>query len=278
MSLRWYRVALTDGEAVTMASARGEHLGVAIAAAAARVGRGGKRVWPVAAAAVPEGEVPLGESIGRGVVVGGDAPPGLPSFEAPPGVVPMLGERMRGSVRPGLVRSWRDDTHVVEAVVAGADAREAFFHVVEHLPAVDNVEVELAAHLEDGAAAEVWLTPRLRDVRRAVRFLDDFEHDVLTSGHVDVAVYLRAPMSTWRFTQHKTLVWLSADEALTDRVVGWLRDVAGIAPIDPLATVADAPHLHYRGPQSSPRKRLLARLRSGGLRRVDNAPAPAAPR
>lgn len=274
MSLRWYRVALTDGADVTVASARGEHLGLAIAAAAARVGRGGKRVWPVAAAPLPAGEVPLGESIGRGVVVGGEAPAGLSAFACPPGVVPLLGERARGAIRPGLARTWRDDTHVIEAVVAGDGAREAFFHVVERLPAVDNVEVELAEHLEDGAGREVWLTPRLRDVRRAVRFLDDFEHEVLTSGHADVAVYLRAPMSTWRFTQHKTLVWLSADAALTDRVAGWLHDTAGLAPIDPLVTVADGPHLHYRGPQSSPRKRLLNRLKSAGLRRVDTTTRP----
>lgn len=276
MSPRWYKVALADGTDVTLASAPGEHLGAAIAAAAARVGRGGKRVWPVAAAPAPAGEVPLGESIGRGVVVIGPAPPGLGQFEYPPGVVPALGERGRAAVAAGLRRSVRDDTHVIEVVAAGEEAREAFFDVIERLPGVDNVEVEIAAHLDDAPGREVWLTPRLRDVRRAVRFLDDFEHDLLTSGHADVAVYLRAPMSTWRLTQHKTLVWLSADTALSDRVAGWLA-AKGLAPIDPLATVAAGPHFHYRGPTSNPRKRLLNRLKSAGLRRVDqqsDAPSP----
>ncbi len=273
MSPRWYRVALADGDEVTLASAPGDHLGAAIAAAAGRVGRR-KRVWPVAAAPLPAGEVPLGESVGRGVVVSGPAPAGLSQFEFPAGVVPSLGERARAAVVPGFARSQRDATLVIEAVAAGADARERFFDVLERLPVVDNIELDVADHLDEPGPREVWLTPRLRDVRRAVRFLDDFEDDCLTSGHVDVAIYLRAPMSTWRFTQHKTLVWLSEDAALTDKVAGWLA-AAGLTPIDPLATVAAGPHLHYRGPSSSPRKRLLARLKSAKLRRVDLAAATA---
>lgn len=270
MSPRWYRVALADGETHTLASAPGEHLGAAIAATVGRVGRG-RRVWPVAAAPVPPGEVPLGDSVGRGVVVGGEVPAGLPQFEFPPGVVPALGERARAAVEAGYARTRRDDTHVVEVVAAGVEARERFFDVLERLPAADNVEVEVADHLEDGGR-EVWLTPRLRDVRRAIRFLDDFDDDLLTSGHADVAIYVRAPMSTWRFTQHKTLLWLSADAALTDKVEARLV-AAGLAPRDPLATVANGPHFHYRGPAASSRKRLLNRLKSAGLRRVDLAGA-----
>lgn len=274
MSPRWYRIALADGTDVTLASASGEHLGEAIAAVAARLGRG-KRVWPVAAAPLPAGEVPLGESVGRGVVVSGAAPAGLSQFEFPAGIVPALGERARGAVAAGYLRTMRDPTHVIEVVAAGADARERFFDVLERLPSADNIEVVVAEHLEDAPAPQVWLSPPLRDVRRAVRFLDDFEDDVLTSGHVDVAIYLRAPMSTWRLTQHKTLVWLSEDAALTDKVEGWLA-ASGLGPLDPLATVAAGPHFHYRGPSSSSRKRFLARLQSAKLRRVDLA-APAKP-
>jgi hypothetical protein len=264
VSERWYRVAVTDGRTVTLAAAEGAHAGAAIAAVVARVGRGG-RVWPVAAAVADE--VPLGESIGRGVVVLPAPPPGLAGFEFPLGVVPALGERGRAAIAPGYARTTEGDGHVVEAVAAGDEARETFLDVIERLPVVDNLEVEVAAHLDPSAERQVWLTPRLKDTRRAIRFLDDFDDDCLTSGHVDVAAYVRAPRSTWRLTEHKTLLWLSEDDALTAQVVGWLT-ARGLAPIDPVATVADGPHLHYRGLRSSARPRLLARLKSAGLRRV----------
>ena len=268
MSERWYHVALTDGRAVTLAAAEGDHPGLAIANATARVGRAG-RVWPIGVAAAPA--APLGESIGRGVVVLPDPPTGLALFEYPAGVVAALGERARAAIAPGYARSTDGDTHVVEAVVAGAAARDVFLDVIERLPAVDNVEIDVAAHADPVGDRQVWLTPRLKDARRALRFLDDFEEDCLTSGHVDVAVYVRAPRSTWRLTQHKTLLWLSEDAGLTDQLIGWLarRD---LAPCNPLATVAAGPHLHYRSPRSSARPRLLARLKSAGLKRVDLPP------
>ena len=267
MSERWYRVAVTDGRAVTLAAAEGVHVGAAIAAVVARVGRGG-RVWPVAVAVADEPTIPLGESIGRGVVVLPEPPSGLGGFEFPPGVVAALGERSRGAIMPGYARSTEPDGHVVEAVVAGDLAREVFLDVIERLPVVDNLEIEVETHLDPTAAErQVWLTPRLADTRRVIRFLDDFDDDCLTSGHVDVGAYVRSPRSTWRLTQHKTLLWLSDDDALTARVVDWLGAHA-LTPIDPVATVADGPHLHYRGARSSARPRLLARLKSAGLRRV----------
>lgn len=272
MSERWYHVALTDGRVVTLAAAEGAHPGLAIASAVARVGRAG-RVWPIGAAAATA--APLGESVGRGVVVLPDPPTGLALFEYPAGVVAALGERSRAAIAPGYARSTDGGTHVVEAVVAGDAARDVFLDVIERLPATDNVEIDVAAHADPVGDRQVWLTPRLKDARRALRFLDDFEEDCLTSGHVDVAIYVRAPRSTWRLTQHKTLVWLSEDDALTSRVVGWLAARA-LAPIDPLATVAAGPHLHYRSPRSSARPRLLARLKSAGLKRVDLGPPPSA--
>lgn len=268
MSQRWYQVALSDGAAITLAAVEAEHPGAAIVAAAARVGRG-RRVWPVAAAAAPGAAIPLGESVGRGVVVLPD-PPALPHFEYPPGVVATLGERARAALAPGWTRSTADGGHVVEAVAAGELAREVFLDVLERLPVVDNVEIAVAEHLDPVGDRQVWLTPRLKDQRRAVRFLDDFADDCLASGHVDVALYVRSPRSTWRLTQHKTLVWLSDDEALTARVIDWLGR-HGLAEVEPLATVAGGPHLHYRGARSSARPRLLARLKSAGLRRVDGA-------
>ena len=53
MSERWYHVALTDGRAVTLAAAEGDHPGLAIANATARVGRA-RRVWPIGVAAAPD--------------------------------------------------------------------------------------------------------------------------------------------------------------------------------------------------------------------------------
>ncbi|MBP8807436.1 MAG: hypothetical protein KBG48_17505 [Kofleriaceae bacterium] len=266
MSRRWYRVAVSDGAATTLAAAEAEHPGAAIALVVARLGRGGRRVWPVAAAAVDGGAAPLGEAVGRGVVVLAE-PPTLPSFEYPTGVVPTLGERARAAIAPGLRRHQDGDTQVIEAVVAGAAVREVFLDVVERLPTIDNLEVEVADHLDPPGLRQVWLTPRLRDVRRAIRFLDDFEVDCLASGHVDVAAYVRTPRSTWRLTQHKTLLWLSDDAGLTDQVATWLAR-HGLEAVDPLADVASGPHLHYRGERSSDRARLLDKLKRAGLRRV----------
>lgn len=265
MSARWFRIAVSDGATVTLAAAEAEHAGAAIAAVVARVG-GKRRVWPVAAAAV-DGAAPLGEAVGRGVVVLPD-PPALPPFEYPPGVVPTLGERTRAAVEVGQRRLRDGDTHVIEVVAAGANAAEIFLDVIERLPTVDNIEVEVAEHLDPPGQRQVWLTPRLRDLRRAIRFLDDLEDELLASGHVDVAAYVRAPRSTWRLTQHKTLLWLSDDEALTERVAGWLAR-HDLPALEPLATVATGPHLHYRGPRSSPRGRLLDRLKKAGLRRIE---------
>ncbi|MEZ4403394.1 MAG: hypothetical protein R3B06_25440 [Kofleriaceae bacterium] len=272
MSRRWYQVAVADGTTTTIAAAEGSHPGEAIVAATARLGRKAA-VWPAAVAVAPGADIPLGESVGRGVVVVGAGPAALAGFEYPAGVVAALGERARAALAPGRTRVRTDDGHAIEAVVAGAAVRELFLDVVERLDAVDNIEVTVAEHLDPGGEREVWLTPRLRDVRRAIRFLDDFDDDCLSSGHVDVGVYVRSPRSTWRLTQHKTLVWLSDDDALTARVEGWLA-ARGVDPREPLATVASGPHVHYRGARSSARPRLLARLKSAGLRRVDVPPPP----
>lgn len=262
----WYRIALDDGTDVRMAVAPGAHLGEAIAMATARVGRG--RCWPIAAAAAPAGEVPLGEAVGKGVVVEKDAPVGLPRFRWPVGVVAAIdGAGRAAGVAAGYHQRQQGETTVLEAVVAGDGARARFLDIVERLPAADNVEVRLAGHYDGTSPDEVWLTPRMRDLRRAVRFLDDFEGDLLHNGHVDVSVYVRAPRSTWRLTQHKTLVLLTDDPALAPRVAGWL-DAAGLAPLAALATVAGAPHLHYRPAASSERGRLTNRLRKAGLRPV----------
>jgi hypothetical protein len=188
VSETWYRIAFDDGDGLRLAVAPGDHLGAAIGVASARLGRS-RPVWPVAAATAPPGDVPLGESVGKGVVVERVAPVGLETvrrFRLPTGVVAALGGGPRTALSSGLIEHDGDEALVLEAVAEGSDARERFLEIIERLPVVDNIEVQLADHY-DGTTTDVWLTPRLKDPRRALRFLDDFSLDLLDSGHVDVA-------------------------------------------------------------------------------------------
>jgi hypothetical protein len=265
---QWWRIAFGGAEGARLVVAPGDHLGAAIGVAAVRLGKRGE-VWPLAAAPAEPGEVPLGESVGKGVVVERDVPERLGSFRFPSGIIAALDAAPHGSLVSGYAERVADEALVIEAVAAGDDARERFLEVVERLPVVDNVEVQLADHFDAGTATDVWLTPRLRDTRRALRFLDDFDVELLRNGHVDVAVYVRQPRSTWRLTQHKTLVWMTVDEPLHGKVRGWLEG-GGLARREPLETVADRPHHHYRAATSSPRLKLAMRLTRAGLRKVDS--------
>lgn len=274
MSETWYRIAFDDGDGVRLAVAPGDHLGAAIGVAAARLGRS-RPVWPIAAGQAAAGEVPLGESVGKGVVVERIAPETLDvtrRFRFPSGVVAALGGGPRPSLATGVTERSGTDALVLEAAAEGDDARERFLEVIERLPVVDNIEVQIADHY-DQTRTDVWLTPRLKDPRRALRFLDDFGVDLLASGHVDVAAYVRSPRSTWRLTQHKTLVWMTIDEALQRTVRGWLERELPL--VDELPTIADYPHHHYRPATSSSRARLETRLGKAGLRKVDTLPQPA---
>ena len=82
MSETWYRIAFADEREVRLAVAPGGHLGEAIAVASARLGRD-RTVWPVAATVATPGEVPLGESVGKGVVVERFLSPGELVKQAP---------------------------------------------------------------------------------------------------------------------------------------------------------------------------------------------------
>ena len=275
MSETWYRIAFADEREVRLAVAPGAHLGEAISTAAARLGKHGE-VWPIAAAAATAGDVPLGESVGKGVVVEQAAPPRLDRFHFPSGIVPALAESARAPIVPGWELREEEGGHVLEAVAPGDEAREHFLDIVQRLPVVDNVEVQIAPHHDAGTTTDVWLTPRLRDVRRAMRFLDDFDDELLASGHVDVSVYVRSPRSTWRFTQHKTLLLLTDDAAVREQVRARLT-AEGLEERAPLSTVAGGPHLHYRPARSSPRMKLLGRLTRAGLRQVATLKAPPPP-
>lgn len=280
MTAAWYRIALADADGVRMAVAPGTHLGEALATAVGRVGRG-REVWPVAAALAPPGDVPLGDSVGKGVVVERGAAAGVHRFRYPTGVIAALDEDGRsGSVATGLHLHDEGATAILEAVLAGTEARERFLEVTERLPTVDNIEVRLAEHGGGVEHDEIWLTPRLRDLRKALRFLDDFDVDLLDNGHVDLSVYVREPRSTWRLTQHKTLVLLTDDPALRPRVVGWLAP-ADLPRVERLASASAIPHLHYRPAASSDRVKLRTRLKRAGLRPVatvkDGVSVPTAP-
>ena len=267
MKEQWWRIAFGGADGARLVVAPGDHLGAAIGVAAVRLGKRSE-VWPLAAAPATPGEVPLGESVGKGVVVEREVPERVGAFRPPSGVITALDVGPRASLETGMVERVADEALVVEAVAEGPDARERFLSVVERLPVVDNIEVRVADHYDAGETTDVWLSPRMRDTRRAIRFLDDFDVELLRNGHVDVSVYVRSPRSTWRLSQHKTLVWMTVDQALHEKVRGWLSD-AGLARRDTLETIADRPHHHYRPATSSPRLKLGVRLTRAGLRKVD---------
>ncbi len=267
MSEAWYRVALDDGERVQLVVAPGAHLGAAMALAHARAGQG-RPLWAIAAEAAAPGEVPLGESIGKRVVVEREAPAGLPRWRWPDGVVPTLdGARRLGAPRAGFVRRRQGELHVVEATVAGDRLIETFLQLLEQLPAADNIEIKVAGHHDGAGQTEVWLTPRL-DVKKAIRFLDDHDDELLGNGHVEVAIYLRAQRCTLRLSEHKAIVWLTEDAELAEQFTSWLT-AREVPAIDGLTEVASVGHYHWRGAQTRARKKLLERLHRLRLRRVD---------
>jgi len=270
MSEAWYRIALAGVQASgpIVVVAPGEHLGAAIDVAVRRVG---KAAWPAAAAPAAGPDVPLGESVGKGVVVErGPAPStALASFRWPTGLLPSLDHAAAATAAAveGWVRRPVETIAVIEAQVTGDRTVETFLELVERLPAADNIEVKVFGHYDDAGATEVWLSPRL-DVRRAIRFLDDHDVELIDNGHVELSLYLRQERSTLRLTEHKTIVWMSEEQATVERFTGWLAALK--VPAAPeLVTLGDLDHYHYRPARSSPRGRLIERLKRMRLRKVD---------
>lgn len=275
MSLTWYRIALRVGEApAALIAARGAHLGEALAAAMAT----SPRAWPVAAARMVEGEIPLGESVGRGGVVRLGEAPGAPAFRFPAGVLPGLDAPLAGAGR-GWVRRPHPSLSVLEAQTDAAHLVDLFLGVIERMPAADNLEVRLLPHFEDAPATDVWLTSRV-DGKRVLRLLDDLDDELLANGHVEVAVYLRAQRATLRLTEHKTVTWVSDDPGHDPHVARWLAEL-GVPAVERLVGLADVPHLHHRHPRGRGRRALAEHLYRQRLRRVDRvaapSPSPAAP-
>jgi len=269
----WYRIAMAgDAPTPQIVIAQGTHLGEAIANAVRHVGRG---AWAAAAAAAAPSEVPLGESVGKHHVVDHGPAPDLPTgLRWALGVVPSLGDAERAAtLREGWTRR-AGELAVLEALVGGDRLAEIFLDLVERLPAADNLEVKIMDHHDNGAETEVWLSPRI-DGRRALRWLDDHDIELLSNGHLEVSIYLREQGSTLTLTEHQTIVWLSGDADLTDEVAGWLAE-AELEELPELATLAQLGHFHWRPAATSPRRRLCERLRRLGLRQVDSWPGGAA--
>jgi hypothetical protein len=184
-------------------------------------------------------------------------------------VVPSFGDAARAAaLRTGFVRRESDKGIVLEAQVDGPRIDEAFMSIVERLPAADNIEVKVMDHHDSAGTTEVWLTPRL-DVKKAIRILDDHDIELLHNGHVEVSIYLRAQRSTLRLGEHKTIVWLSEDAALTDQVAGWLR-AQELEQAAELATISQVGHFHWRPAATSARRRLVEKLKKLGMRMVDS--------
>jgi hypothetical protein len=270
-SRTWYRIALArPGAPPMIVVAPGAHLGDAIANGVRHVGRG---AWAAAVALADASEVPLGEAFGKhDVVEKGPDETLATGLRWPLGVVPSFGDAApAAAMREGFARRALDGEGggtVVEAVVDGPRLDEALLSIVERLPSADNVEVKVL-HTYDGAGTtEVWLTPRL-DVRKVIRILDDHDIELLHNGHVEVSIYLRAQKATLRLGEHKTIAWMSEDAALADQAAAWMR-AAGLEELPALTTLADVGHFHWRPAATSPRRRLIERLKRLGMRLVDS--------
>jgi len=261
----WYRIAVSRGGAASVVAAGGEHLGIAVAAAE----RHAAGSFAIAAEVAEESQIPLGESLGKSAVVElGPAPPEVPAFHWPVGVLPTLsGAGAASAARRGWIVRPDPSLLVIEAQTTADHLTDLFLGLIERLPSADNLEVRVLDHFEAAGRADVWLTSRV-DARRILRLLDDHDEELLGNGHLELSVYVRAQRATLRLTEHKTVVWLAEAGALEADVKRWLGELK-VPEVDALVTVKDAPHFHYRPAKSRDRKRLGDELYRERLRRVD---------
>jgi hypothetical protein len=271
----WYRIALVKpGGAPVLVAAQGEHLGAAVAAAEHHA----PGAFAIAAEVAAGDGIPLGESVGkqhRQIIELAEPAGDLPPFHWPSGVLPRLdhAETFRGAGRGYVIRP-DPGLFVIEAQTDADHVIDLFLGMVERLPAGDNLEVRVLDHFEDAGATDVWLTSRV-NAKKILRFLDDFDVELIGNGHVELSVYVRAQHATLRLTEHKTVVWLAEDRALEVEVLGWLHalEVPPVPDDGELVTIAAAPHFHYRPAKSRDRKKLGEELYRQRLRRVDTVGA-----
>jgi hypothetical protein len=260
----WYRVALAAEGKRHLVAASGEHLGQAIAEAERSV----TGSYVIAVEGAPDTAIPLGESVGKGHVEQlGDAPE-LPAFRWPSGIVPALtAAQGLAAARRGWTVRRDDQLYVIEAQTESDRLIDLFLGLIERLPSGDNLEVRVLDHFEDAGTTDVWLTSRI-DARRILRFLDDHDVELLANGYLEISVYVRKHKATLRLGEHKTVLWLAEDRALSDEMAQWLGEL-DVPRVDSLVTVRDAAHFHYRPAKSRDRKKLAEELYRQRLRKVD---------
>jgi hypothetical protein len=288
MSRAWYQLALASSSSSSSSSsspssssssspwlveAPGHHLGEALALA--------EKAHPKATimAARLSPAAPLGDSVGKSPRVVEQGPAAelvAVRFAWPRGVLPEMSALAQlGGAVAGYVAARQHELVTVEAQVEQAQLADVFLGLIERLPVADNVEVRVLHHFEDQvtteatteATTEVWLTPRT-GVKQVLRFLDDQDRDLLESGYVELAVYLRKERSTLRLTEHKTVLWTSVDLASEARICQALSAL-GVPSRSKLTTVSSVPHFHTRPEGSRDRVGLIKLLQRQRMRLVD---------
>jgi hypothetical protein len=226
--------------------------------------------WPIAVEHASEDKIPLGESVGKGHVVGlGEAPEGLSTFKWPVGVLPSLpGARAVAAAAPGWVIRPQDRLLVIEAQTDADNLTDLFMGMIERVPSADNLEIRVLDHFEDAPVTDVWLTSRV-NARSIIKFLDAHDEELFGNGHLEISIYVRAHKATLRMTEHKTVVWLAEGRALEQDVKTWLGELK-VPAVSELVTVSKGPHFHYRPAKSRDRKKLGEELYRQRLRKVDS--------
>ena len=260
----WYRVALARPGAPQLVAASGDHMGQAIAEARDHL----TGSWAIAVDNATSEHIPLGESVGKGhVVMLGEAAANMPTFRWPTGVLPSLpnASAFAGAQRGWLVRP-DDKLLVIEAQTDNEHITDLFLGLIERLPSADNLEVKVMDHFEDQKTTDVWLTSRV-NAKKILRFLDDYDVEMIGNGHLELGVYVREHNATLKLTEHKTVVWVAEGRALEAEVTRWLKEL-GVPRVEQLVTVRDGPHFHFRPQKSRDRKKLSDELYKQRLRKV----------
>lgn len=228
--------------------------------------------WPIAVENAASEQIPLGESVGKGhVLMLGEAPAELPTFRWPVGVLPALPDAAgHAGARRGWVEHSDPKLLVIEAQTDAEHVTDLFLGLIERLPTADNLEVRVQDHFEDAPTSDVWLTARV-NAKKILRFLDDYDVELINNGHLELSVYVRSHKATLRLTEHKTVVWLAEEHALATEVRQWLHEL-DVPRVDKLVTVRDGAHFHYRPVKSRDRKRLGEELYRQRLRKVASVP------
>ena len=188
----------------------------------------------------------------------------VPGFRWPAGAIPRLGSPTAGK-RGWLVHP-DPELLVIEAQTDGDHVIDLYLGLIERLPTADNLEIRVLDIFDDAPTTDVWLTSRV-NAKKILRFLDDYDDELIGNGFVELNVYVRQHKATLRLTEHKTVVWLAEAGALEADMSRWLAEL-DVPHVDALATVSSTPHFHYRAAKSRDRKKLGEELYRQRLRRV----------